>query len=112
MAYRLVASRVRPGKSERLREWARVVHSRRGEAEATLRDEGVLIEVAWVVPTSHGDIFVTVVDEEDRERSRQTYEASLDTGKHPIDREHEEVMKECLGERLGDVELLYALFGR
>jgi uncharacterized protein DUF6176 len=112
MPFRLVARRVRPGKSERLREWARVVHSRRRESEATLRDEGVLTEVTWILPTANGDLFVGVVDEEDRERSRNTYEASLDTGKHPIDREHEEVMKECLGERLGEAELLYASSGR
>jgi uncharacterized protein DUF6176 len=112
MPYRLVARRVRAGKSERLREWARVVHSRRAESEATLSDEGVLTEVTWLLPTANGDLFVAVVDEEDRERSRKTYETSLDTGKHPIDREHEDVMKECLGERVGEAEMLYALSGR
>jgi uncharacterized protein DUF6176 len=112
MPYRLVARRVRAGKSERLREWARVVHSRRAESEATLSDEGVLTEVTWLLPTANGDLFVAVVDEEDRDRSRKTYETSLDTGKHPIDREHEDVMKECLGERVGEAEMLYALSGR
>jgi hypothetical protein len=112
MPYRLVARRVGAGKSERLREWARVVHSRRAESEATLSDEGVLTEVTWLLPTANGDLFVAVVDEEDRERSRKTYETSLDTGKHPIDREHEDVMKECLGERVGEAEMLYALSGR
>lgn len=111
MPYRLVARRVKPGKSERLREWARSVHARRAESEATLRDEGVRLELTWILPTKSGDLFVGVIDEDDRDRSRDIYQASLASGKHAIDREHEEVMKECLGERVGEAELLYALSG-
>jgi hypothetical protein len=111
MPYRVVVRRVIEDKSDRLREWARTVKARRVEAEATLRDEGVRLEITGLVKTAQGDLFVGVVDEEDRDRARKTYEKSVESGKHPLDREHEAVMRECLGERLGDGELLYALSG-
>ncbi|WP_436932211.1 DUF6176 family protein [Halosimplex halobium] len=103
----MVKQRVEEGKVDRLREWMAEVRDRRDEAEATLRDEGMLTESAFLERTDDGPHLVYYMEAEDIERVWDQYEDS----DHDIDREHKQVMSDVLpdGRDVGDYELLYHL---
>ncbi|WP_436911871.1 DUF6176 family protein [Halosimplex marinum] len=103
----MVKQRVEEGKVDRLREWMAEVRDRRDEAEATLRDEGMLTESAFLERTDDGPHLVYYMEAEDIERVWDQYEDS----DHDIDREHEQVMSEVLadGRDVGEYERLYHL---
>lgn len=103
----LVKQRVKPDKVDRLREWMAEVRERSGEAEDTLRDEGVLTESAFLEHTDDGPHLVYYMEAEDIERVWDQFEDS----DHDIDREHKAVMAEVLedGRDVGEFEPLYHL---
>jgi hypothetical protein len=73
---------------------------RREEVLETFENEGTRHEVAYLLETSDGPIFVYAIEAEDR-----AHAASLESS-HPIDAQHKEVMAQALAEPV-PAELLY-----
>jgi hypothetical protein len=77
---------LKPNSLERVREWARMLNEkRRGEALATLRDETVVFEGAFLDSTSDGDFLIYIIKAESFERSKQVAMRSS----HDIDQYHQ-----------------------
>jgi hypothetical protein len=88
MAYetRCVRIKLKPGKLDRVREWARTLNeTRRDEALATLRGESVIIEAYFLDRTDDGECLIAFMKAESFEQSRRAVEASS----HDIDRYHQ-----------------------
>ncbi|WP_224450063.1 DUF6176 family protein [Haloprofundus salilacus] len=103
----LTKSRIRPGKTDRLREWTDEIRAREDEALETLQHEGMHAEAAFVEHAEDGDYLVYYMEADDIEEVFEAFEESP----HEIDREHREVMHEVL---VGDdaertIEPLYHL---
>ena len=82
-----VKIRLKDNSLELVREWAQLLgSSRRNEALATLRDETVVIEAAFLDRTTEGDFLIYFMKAESFEKSKQAALAS----KHDIDRYHQE----------------------
>jgi hypothetical protein len=78
--------KLKPGSLNRVREWAKTLNeTRRAEALATLRDESVVIEAAFLDSTSEGDFLIIFMKAESFEQSRRAVESST----HDIDRYHQ-----------------------
>jgi hypothetical protein len=87
--------RVKPGQEAAVRSWLHTVGgSRRGEALATLIDEGVSHETAVLFETADGPVIVYALEAEDLDR---VYTVAQDS-KHMIDADHKRVMDAALGE--------------
>jgi hypothetical protein len=86
-----VKIKLKPGSLERVREWAKTLNeTRRDEALATLRDETVIIEAAFLDNTPEGDYLVIFMKAESFEKSRRAVVAST----HDIDRYHQQFKKD------------------
>jgi Family of unknown function (DUF6176) len=81
---------IQPGKTERLKEWYREVAERESEVLETLDNEGVRQEIAFIVPTEHGDMLAVFAEVEDLDRAREAFAASS----FEIDRQHRALMGE------------------
>lgn len=95
MATKCVKIRLKPGGLERAREWAAEINRRSNEALATLRDEGVTIESAFLDSTSEGDFLIYYMRASDFDRAKEVVSQSP----HPIDAYHKKFKDECWGER-------------
>jgi Family of unknown function (DUF6176) len=107
MAYILSTAWIKPGKTERLREWYDELQERREEAFQTLENEGVRQEVAYILPTEHGDLLAVFLEVDDMNAANEAFYSSP----FEIDRQHAAVMDECtVGGSTGRVEaeLMYA----
>jgi hypothetical protein len=86
-----VKIRLKDNSLERVREWAGTINnSRRAEALATLRDETVVIEAAFLDQTAEGDFLIYVMKAETFEKSKQAVAASM----HDIDKYHQDFKKD------------------
>ena len=94
---KIVIRRIRPEKEARLRAWLTELNARRDEVRATFRDETVRAEKAYIIPGADGPLLVYAMEAEDFATGAKAYSESP----HAIDREHAEVMRECLGDFLG-----------
>ncbi len=103
----LLKQEVKPDKVTQLREWMATVQDRNTETLETLQDEGVYTETTFLEETASGTFLVTYIEAEDLERVWKTFEEST----HEIDREHKEVMRDCLEDpkNTGEYEPLYHL---
>jgi hypothetical protein len=90
-----VKIRLHPNCVERAREWAREVNRRSDEALATLYDEEVFIESAFLDSSTEGDFLIYYM----RARSFERAHEVLSQSSHPIDAYHEQFKQECWGER-------------
>ncbi len=88
----LVRQRVKPGKVDRLREWMAEIEDREEEALATLRDEGMLTETAFLEDREDGTYLYYYMEAEDLDRVREQFADS----DHEIDAEHKRVMETVL----------------
>ena len=78
---------------ENLRSWfGELQTTRRAEAVATLVDETVDQETAILVELGSQHLLVYAIDVRDPEQSRR----SADSGKHPIDAEHRNILQQAL----------------
>src|SRR6266571_2815942 len=50
--------KLKPGSLERVREWADELNRRKEEALETMRDEGVIVESAFLDSTAEGDFLI------------------------------------------------------
>jgi hypothetical protein len=96
--------KLKPDSIDRVREWAQTINSRKGEALATLRDETVIIEAAFLDRTDGGDYLIAIMKAESFEKSSEAAKKST----HAIDEYHRRVMLEVREERI-ELELLVDL---
>jgi hypothetical protein len=107
MPYVLSTAWIKPGKTERLRDWYTELEARRDEAFQTLDNEGVRQEAAFILPTEHGDLLAVFIEVDDMDEANKAFFSSP----FEIDRQHAEVMDECTaGGSAGRkyAELMYA----
>jgi Family of unknown function (DUF6176) len=107
MPYILSTAWIVPGKSERLRDWYHELEERRDEAFQTLDNEHISQEVAFILPTDHGELLAVFIEVADMAKADEAFFSSP----YEIDRQHRKVMDECtIGGSTGRVpaELMYA----
>jgi hypothetical protein len=106
MMYETVCTRIKlkPGSVERVREWAAEINRRSDEALSTLRDEGVVVESAFLDSSDEGDFLVYYMKAKDMSRAREVARNST----HAIDKFHRGVMREICESGQG-LELLLDL---
>ena len=79
-----VKIKLKPGSVPKAREWAMVINARRDEALATLRDEGVVLECAFLDQTDDGDYLVYIMKAGSFQKAKEAAERST----HEIDDFH------------------------
>lgn len=89
---KLSCCRVKKGKVEKLRSWYRELENRSSEVQETLKHENMLTETAFIQEDEKGAQLYVYMESEDLEKA----EKSGDKEKFDIDREHHEVLEECL----------------
>ena len=102
---RCVKIHLKPNSLERVRQWAATLNeSRRAEALATLRNETVIFEAAFLDHTAEGDFLIYVMKAESFEKSKQAAASSL----HEIDIYHQSFKRDTWTSRT-ELELLLDL---
>jgi hypothetical protein len=96
--------KLKPDSTERVREWAQTINSRKGEALETLRDETVIIEAVFLDKTDDGDYLIAIMKAESFEKSAEAAKKST----YAIDEYHHRIMKEVQAEKT-ELELLVDL---
>lgn len=99
-----VKIKLKPNSLGRVREWAETINARKEEALATLRDETVIVEAAFLDQTSEGDFLITFMKAEDMAKVREAVKSST----HEIDKFHQKFKQETWEERKS-LELLVDL---
>ena len=100
---RVAVRRVDPAHLDELRAWLGTANGeRRDEALATLADEGVRHEQAYLFRDAEGPLLLYVVEVDDLEAAAEAAARST----HPIDAEHSRIMRLAVG---ADVDLELAL---
>lgn len=84
--------KVNPHKVDRLKQWMAQLASREHEAIATLEQETVHTESAFLLDTTQGPVLVYIVEAEDMQLAKQMVKENP----HPIDHEHRAVMQEVI----------------
>ncbi len=95
MSTRCVRLRLKAGSLARVREWAAELNRRSDEVMATLRDETVRVESAFLESTEAGDFLVYYMRVDDDERCREAARTST----HAIDAFHREFMDTVIESR-------------
>lgn len=95
MKTKCVKIKLKPGCLDRVREWAAEINRRSGEALATLKNEGVSIESAFLDSTSEGDFLIYYMRAIDFDRAKEVVSRSM----HPIDAFHKQFKEDCWTER-------------
>ena len=90
-----VKIQLKPDCLERARAWAAEVNGRSDEALATLRDEDVFIESAFLDSTSDGDFLIYYMRAKSFDRAHEVSSQSA----HPIDTYHNQFKQDCWAER-------------
>lgn len=103
----LTKNRIKPGKTERLREWTAEIQRRRDEAIETLEHERMFAEAAFIEHTADEDYLIYYMEAADIDHVFEAFESSP----YDIDEEHRQVMNEVLVDETADrdIELLYHL---
>ena len=80
---------LKPDSLDTVYEWAKELMSRKNEALATLRDEGVWIESVFLERTEQGDFLIYYMKLESMDRAKEVVAKS----KHAIDEYHQKFKK-------------------
>jgi hypothetical protein len=107
MRYRTECTKIRlkPDSLDRVREWARTLNeTRRDEALATMRDETIVCELAFLDHTPDGDFLIYIVKAASFEKAAEAAAASS----HDIDEYHRD-FKRSTWESRQDLDLLVDL---
>lgn len=88
----LSIQRIKPGKTERLREWAKELEKREDEVVETLQNQKVRTESAFLRRTDDGTVLVYYMEAEDMEAASN---AASDSA-YEIDREHQAVLSDVV----------------
>ena len=81
-----VKIRLKPNSIERVREWASELRARPDEVMATLRDEGIVVESAFLDSTADGEFLIYYVKAKSMEAAQEAVQRST----HPIDTYHQQ----------------------
>jgi pyruvate-formate lyase-activating enzyme len=87
---RCVKIKLKANSLEKVREWAKVMNERKDEALATLRDEGVVFECAFLDRTGEGDFLIYLMKAESFAKAREAVQKSI----HSIDEFHQNFKRE------------------
>jgi len=87
---------VKPECEDRLRAWFAELSTRVDEVRQTLVDEGVHHEQAYILKTPDGPVLIWAAELDDPGIASRTFAQSS----HPVDIEHDRVLRECLAERI------------
>jgi hypothetical protein len=98
----VVFRKIRPDKVDRLRSWLKELNERKDEVRQTFEQETVRHERGYILAGKDGPILAYVMEAEDHDKAREAYKNST----LAIDKQHKEVMAECLGDP-AEAELLY-----
>jgi hypothetical protein len=91
-----VKIQLKPNSLERVREWATTLNeTRREEALATLRDETVVLEAAFLDRTTEGDFLIYFMKAESFEKAEGAAADSL----HEIDKYHKDFKRDTWDSR-------------
>lgn len=101
METRCARIKLKPGSLDDVRAWAAELNARRDEVIATLRDEGVAVESAFLERTPEGDFLVYYM----RVRSHEQARAAFERSQHAIDAYHA-AFKQRTWESSENLELL------
>lgn len=85
-----VKVKLKPGSLQRVRAWADELKNRREEALETMRDEGVVVESAFLDSTSEGDFLMYYMKAESFEQAAAVVKQSM----HAIDAYHQAFKQE------------------
>ena len=88
--------KIKPEREGQLRAWFAELNSRSEEVRATFHDEGVQHEQGFILPTSEGPVLVWAAQLNDPDEANRVFAKSS----HPIDIEHDRVLRECLDGRI------------
>ena len=88
--------KIKPEREGQLRAWLAELNARAEEVRDTFRDEGVQHEQGYILPTSEGPVLVWAAQLNDPDEASRVFAKSS----HPIDIEHDRVLRECLDGRL------------
>jgi hypothetical protein len=89
--YTLSTAWIKPGKTQKLRDWYAELDRRRDEAIQTLDNEGIRQEIAFILPQPDRDLLAVFIQVDDMEAA----DAAFFSSSHKIDSEHKQVMDEC-----------------
>lgn len=87
---RCIKIKLKPNSLEKVSEWAKTINERKDESLATLRDEGVILECAFLDQTSEGDFLIYLMKAESFEKAKNEVKKSL----HEIDKFHQNFKRE------------------
>ena len=85
-----VKIQIKPGSLDRVREWAREINSRQDEAIATLRDESIIVETAFLERSELGDFLIYYMKAESFEQA----DKAVNSSNHRIDEFHRRFKKD------------------
>ncbi len=80
-----VKIKLKPNSIEKVREWSKFINDRKDEALATLRDESMILETAFLDQTDEGDFLIYLMKALSFDKAKQ---AAL-TSVHEIDEYHQ-----------------------
>jgi len=89
-----VKIKLKPNSLEKVREWAKTLNERKGEALVTLRDESVILETVFLDQSGDGDFLIYLMKAESFERAKETVQNSV----HEIDEYHQTFKRETFEE--------------
>ncbi len=101
METRCVLIKLKPNSRDRVREWANTLNARKDEALATLRDEGVIVESAFLYRREDGDFLVYYMKAENLQKAEKVAKES----RHAIDSYHKQFKRDTW-DRIEELELL------
>ena len=104
METRCFRIKLKPDSIDRVREWARTINERKGEALETLRDETVIIESMFLDRTEHGDFLIGYMKAESFQKSGAAVQKSVQA----IEEYHRQFKQDTWDEKV-ELELLIDL---
>ncbi len=104
METRCVLIKLKPNSIDRVREWANTLNARKDEALATLRDEEVMIESAFLYRSEDGDFLVYYMKAENFQKAQKVAKES----RHAIDDYHRQFKRDTW-DSVEELELLLNL---
>lgn len=87
---RCIKIKLKPNSLDKVRKWAKTINERKDEALMTLRDEGVILECAFLDQTNEGDFLIYIMKAESFEKVNKVSEKSV----HNIDEFHKKFKDE------------------
>ena len=85
-----VKIKLKPNSLEKVREWAKTLNERKGEALVTLRDESVILETVFLDQSGDGDFLIYLMKAESFEKAREAVQKSI----HSIVKYHQNFKRE------------------